>query len=63
VARTVATGKTRGWRQAHYLAVPADLEQRSAGLNPELRGGPLLLAVEPVDPLLNDVSYEDGVGL
>ena len=36
--------------QAQYLAVHADVEQRSAGLNPELRGGPLLLAVEPVDP-------------
>ena len=36
--------------QAQYLAVHADVEQRSAGLNPGLRGGPLLLAVEPLDP-------------
>ena len=36
--------------QAQYLAVHADVEQRSAGLNPGLRGGPLLFAVEPVDP-------------
>jgi len=35
---------------ANASSSPRDLEQRSAGLNPELRGGPLLSAVEPVNP-------------